>query len=304
MYPARIFLVLNPLFGKSQALTCWFRLCRSSRRLQNTSPLPAGFVASGEVSPSGKPFPGVTPSVSAWMKIACHHPHPALAASSPLGFLRHGVPGAELPRHTAKSWISTVGTSCQGWEALVTLRCCHRQGYLALHPFPAWYPCQSPPAKGGGSWLASPLSSSLEQLRAKHFSPSPQPNITARLPSLWLPQVLSLGIRVMEQTRLPLGHETGPGASPGDILPPPPRGTRAVGHSRGDLDPALRLSAPCCREGQARSRVCQQPGLAQEAKDESCSGDGRRNLGEAPGRWPGLARSSLDVSSPGTNVRL
>lgn len=144
--------------------------------------------------------------------------------------------------------------------------------------------------------MASPASSSLEQHRAKRFSPSHQPNITAYLPSLQLPQVLSLGIRVMEQARLPLGHETGPGASSGDILPPPPRGTRAVGHNRGDLDPALHLCAPCCREGQAQSRVRHQPGVAQEAKDESCSGDGRRNLGEAPGRWPGLARSSLDVS--------
>lgn len=152
--------------------------------------------------------------------------------------------------------------------------------------------------------MASPASSSLEQLRAKRFSPSHQPNITAYLPSLRLPQILSLGIRVMEQARLPLGHETGPGASSGDILPPPPRGTRAVGHNRGDLDPALHLCAPCCREGQAQSRVRHQPGVAQEAKDESCSGDGRRNLGEAPGRWPGLARSSLDVSIPGTNARL
>ncbi|EOA96953.1 hypothetical protein Anapl_11377 [Anas platyrhynchos] len=101
-----------------------------------------------------------------------------------------------------------------------------------------------------------------------------------------LPQVLSLGVRVMEQARLPLGHETGPGASSGDILPPPPRGTRAVGHNRGDLDPALHLCAPCCREGQAQSRVRHQPGVAQEAKDESCSGDA---LGTrvALGTWAG-----------------
>lgn len=69
-----------------------------------------------------------------------------------LGFLHCGVPGAELPRHSAKSWISTMGTSCQGWEALAILSYCHRQGYLALHPFPAWYPCQAVPAEEGAGW--------------------------------------------------------------------------------------------------------------------------------------------------------